>query len=265
MNINKGDVKTYEELQRYLQEKSRISDRLYHYTTFDSLICIIKNRCVRLSRMDLMNDKAEQTLGRQDQHLKNYIMSFTRDKEYVSMWAMYGKPSGIKIRIDFPRATFENAIKNHFYEDAALKRIIPLESDTSPGSFYKKGFLISDVVYLDKASKELRHNEKKFLSITADRTVIDEMTGFIKYDAWEFERETRLRALIHHEPTKSLMDIPKWVFAKISEDLIRDLHITFNPWMSAEMKEEIRKSLNSLAGSHLSYDNSQNDGEISEL
>ena len=181
------------------------------------------------------------------------------------MWAMYGKPSGIKIRVDFSRAIFEDAIKNQFYEDSALIRKIPLESDPYPGSFYKKGFLISDVVYLDKASKELRHNERKFPSITADKIVIDEMTGFIKYDAWEFERETRLRALIHHEPTKSLLDIPKWIFAKISEDLIRDLHIIFNPWMSAEMKEEIRKSLNSLAGCNLTYDNSQNDGEISEL
>ncbi len=265
MNMNKKDVTNSEDLQRYLQEKSRESDRLYHYTSFDSLICIIKNKCVRLSRMDLMNDKAEQTLGRQDQHLKNYIMSFTRDKEYVSMWAMYGKPSGIKIRVDFSRDCFERAINNNFYEDAALVKKIPFESDNAPGAFYKKDILISDVVYLDKISQQLRHNENKFSSIVADQLVVNEMTGFIKYDAWEFERETRLRVLMHHEKGANLAEIPKYIYAGIDGDLVRDLHITFNPWMSKELKEEIKKSLDSLAGCHLSYDNSQNDGEISEL
>lgn len=263
--MNKKDVKTCDELQQYLQEQSCKSDRLFHYTTYDSLICIIKNKCVRLSRMDLMNDKAEQTLGRQDQHLKNYIMSFTRDKEYVSMWAMYGKPSGIKIRIDFSRALFEKAINRNFYEDAALLKKIPLETDKYPGNFNKKGYLISDVIYLDKSSYQLRHNEKEFSSIKADTLIINEMTGFIKYDAWEFEREIRLRALMQHDIHRSLPDVPKYIFAKINEELIRDLHITFNPWISKELKEEIQKSADALASYHLSYSESQNDGEISEL
>ena len=60
-------------------------------------------------------------------------------------------------------------------------------------------------------------------------------------------------------------NIPKYVFAGINEELIKDFHITFNPWLSAEMKEEIQKSINSLAGFEIKCDSSQHDGEITDL
>ena len=147
MSINKGDVRTVHDLQIYLQERTSAAERLYHYTTYESLICILKNKSFRLSRMDLLNDRAEQKLGRIDEQSKNYIMSFTRDKEYVSMWAMYGKPSGIKLRLDFNRKLLVKAINNNFFMDSLKTKKINLYSSQSPEMFTKKDFLISDIVY----------------------------------------------------------------------------------------------------------------------
>ena len=268
MSINKVDVHSVNELQIYLQEKSVSAERLYHYTTYESLICILKNKSLRLSRMDLLNDKAEQKLGRLDEHTQNYIMSFTRDKEYVSMWAMYGRPSGIKIRLDFNRKLFVDAINNNFYFDSLKTRKIMLYSSKNPEMFAKKDFLISDIVYFDKKTKELRHNENGFKNISAANDTIDKMTGFIKYDVWEFERETRLRVKMHNgfnNITNSMDNVPKYVYAGISDDLIKDFHITFNPWLSNDMKEEIKKSINSLVGFEIKCDSSQHDGEITDL
>ena len=268
MPINKSDVRSFGDLQIYLQEKAALADRIYHYTTYESLICILKNKSFRLSRMDLLNDKAEQKLGRTDVHTKNYIMSFTRDKEYVSMWAMYGKPSGIKIRLDFSRKLFAEAINDNFFFDSLKSKKICLYSSKSPEMFTKKDFLISDVVYFDKKTQELRHNENAFKNILAEKTVVDEMTGFIKYDVWEFERETRLRVQMYNSYQNQIIgedDVPKYVFAGINDELIKDFHITFNPWISAEMKEEIQKSINSLAGIEIKCDPSQHDGEITDL
>ena len=115
MPIAKKDVKTVNDLQCYLQEQTNKADRLYHYTTYESLLCILKNKCFRLSRMDLLNDKAEIKLGKSNEHIRNYIMSFTREKEYVSMWAMYGKASGIKLRLDFPKEQFSKATLSQFF------------------------------------------------------------------------------------------------------------------------------------------------------
>lgn len=267
MTINKKEVRTSNDLQQYLQESAKKSDRLYHYTTFESLICIIRNKCFRLSRMDLLNDRAEIKLGNKDRHLQYYIMSLTRDKEYISMWAMYGKPSGIKLRLDFDRDKFANAINNNFYFDSGLENRIPLMDAPKTNLFAKKDFLISDIVYLDKSSMALRHNENAFPMIGADDHIINEMTGFIKYDAWEFEREVRLRTRLqgYDLDNSNHGNTPRYIFAGINETLISDFGITFNPWISSELKEEIKKSLNALTGCELKYADSQNDGEVTEL
>ena len=159
-----------------------------------------------------------------------------------------------KIYIGLTTSSLQLRWRRHVNESHMLKNTKPL---------YKKELLLSDIVYLDKTKNELVHNEKSFQNIKATKDVIDDMTGFIKYDAWEFEREVRLRVLIRHELISG--DVPKYIYAAITQELIRDFHITFNPWLSTEMKEEIRKSLDTLAGYNLSYNNSQNDGEISEL
>lgn len=263
--MNKKDVNTVDKLQIYLQEKTMQSDRLYHYTTYESLISILKNKSFRLSRVDLLNDRAEQKLSGLDKLHKKYIMSFTREKEYVSMWAMYGKPSGIKIRLDFSRQKLYEAIKNNFFKDPQLKQKIDLYTTEKAGIFSKKDFVISDVVYIDKDNKELRHNEKAFLNIWAEQYIVDSMSGFIKYDVWEFERETRLRVEIFDSESENTSEKQYYIYAGINEELIKDFHITFNPWMSAEMKAELQKSLNLLAGIKLSYDSSKHDGEITEF
>lgn len=270
MAIAKKDVQNSSELQRYLQEQAQKSDRLYHFTTLDSLLCIIANKTFRLSRMDLLNDKAEVKLGDHRDDLKYYTMSFSRETEYISMWAMYGRSSGIKLRLDFDRKKLQTAINNNFFYDTSSGREkIEIYSDKTPGHFSKKDFLISDMVYLDKKSKELKHNEQKFISITSSTSLENDMTGFIKYDAWEFERETRLRVQISNHLRDN--QVPRYIFAGINDELIKDFHITFNPWMSPEMKQFVKESLNSLVSriigtnTTLSYDDSCNDGEVTDL
>ena len=93
------------------------------------------------------------------------------------------------------------------------------------------------------------------------------MTGFIKYDAWEFEREVRLRTRLqgYDLDNSNHGNTLRYIFAGINETLISDFGITFNPWISSELKEEIKKSLNALTGCELKYADSQNDGEVTEL
>ncbi len=155
MAMNKSVVYSHEDLQIYLQEKAKESQRLYHYTTYESLICILKNKSFRLSRLDLLNDRAEQKLGNLDNETQNYIMSFTREKEYVSMWAMYGKPSGIKIRLDFPMKKFVETINNNFFKDSLKKEKIELYSNNSPANPIEekeRAFIIAHA-----SSEELEH------------------------------------------------------------------------------------------------------------
>lgn len=265
-DIKKSEVYSADDLKMYLSQKATQNNRLYHYTTYEALLSILSNKSFRLSRLDLMNDKAETSLGFHDDSFKNYSMSFTQGKEYVSMWAMYGKSSGIKLRLDFDNKVFSKMPKELFM-DSQKKNKISIANSPSlwDQSYNSYPIQLSDVVYLDKKDKSLRHNARPFESgIIGDDNTIEEMTGFIKYDAWEFEKETRLKVKLS-EDRLSVDMLPKHIFVVISDELIKTFHITFNPWMSPLMKNEIKESLKRVAGYAISFDDSDDDGEISEL
>ena len=261
MAINKTDVRNIEDVRLYLKEQAKKSKRLYHYTTYESLLAILFSNTFRLSRMDLLNDKAEKKLGINDERMQNYSISFTQEKEYVSMWAMYGKPSGIKIRLDFDRSLLVND-KTQLYFDGERKNRIYYSKPLFEIKSTADRTVLSDVVYFDKENGILKHNTKPFPNLSFDSSQTSQLTGLIKYDAWEFEKETRINVKLDKE---QIEDYPEYIFIGFDNELVSSFKITFNPWMSNFMKEEIKKSLNSLTGIELKYSNSTNDGEIGEF
>jgi len=120
-----------------------------------------------------------------------------------------------------------------------------------------------DAYYLDKDKRELRHNEGAFSNIQGDQYAIDMLAGFVKHDAWEFERETRLAVKIRKN--ENIENSPTHIFAGITRELIKTFHVTFNPWLSEEMKSMIRNCLKEVAGFNIVCSDSVNDGEIHEL
>lgn len=263
MAMNKSDVKSIEDVRLYLREQAQKNKRLYHYTTYESLLAILSSNTFRLSRMDLLNDKAEKKLGSNDERMSNYSISFTQKKEYVSMWAMYGKPSGLKIRLDFDKALLFNEHTKLYYDGERKNRI----------SFPKPLFeikdladrtILSDVVYYDKENEVLKHNTRGFPNLVFNNSQTDKLTGLIKYDAWEFEKETRFNVRLDGK-FRQFDDFPEYIFIGFEKELVSTFRITFNPWMSNLVKEELKKSLDSLTGIQLKYLNSANDGEIEEF
>ncbi len=261
--MNKSDVRNIEDVRLYLKEQAKKNKRLYHYTTYESLLAILFSNTFRLSRMDLLNDKAEKKLGINDERMQNYSISFTQEKEYVSMWAMYGKPSGLKIRLDFDRTLLFND-KTQLYFDGERKNKISFPKPLFDIKSSSDRTVLSDVVYYDKEKEVLKHNTKSFSNLIFDSSHTSQLTGLIKYDAWEFEKETRFNVRLDGK-AKQLEDYPEYIFIGFDNELVSSFKITFNPWMSNFMKEEIKKSLNSLTGIELEYSNSTNDGEIGEF
>ena len=267
MEFKKTDVTDHEKLKLYLIDKAESTQRLFHYTTFEALLSIIEGKTLRLSRLDLLNDKAEQKIGQHNDIIKSYIISFTKKKEYVSMWAMYGKSSGIKIRLDFSTSEFLKSI-DKFYYDSEKTKLVTFDKTKKLFNLPDKQFnpiQLSDVAYLDKDKMKIRHNGGTINGLDVNDKLIDKMTGFIKYDAWEFEKETRLRVQLNRTATNTEEKLPNYIYCAISEELINSIHITFNPWMTPLLKKEIKKSLNSLCGFDVPCNDSADDGEITEL
>lgn len=267
--IKEEDVVNRQILNQYLTQKTNSHERLYHYTTLDSLIKIIEKRVFMLTRVDLLNDKAEKKLCQFDENTVDYVMGFTNKNEYISMWAMYGRPSGIKIRLDFKKDLLKcntnNLVLNAISQNPIFEK---KEKEFNIIELIKKAFKLklSDVVYSDKNLKTMYHGDRTFTHYEPTENDIKELKGFIKYEAWRFENEIRLRARIS---LKDLDDnltkkFPEHIFLKIDEALINDLHITYNPCMSSEMKKMVKKSLDGLVPGGLHYNSSQYDGEIAD-
>ena len=91
------------EIKKNLEKAAKAQQRLYHYTTLAALLEMVNSGYLRFSNVAYLNDKKEEDFSH-GRHL--YIMSFTGENEYTSMWSIYGEEKEIKIRMDFPVRDF---------------------------------------------------------------------------------------------------------------------------------------------------------------
>ena len=269
MGDNKRDCTTPELVMKYLSVQNKMPRELFHFTSYQALLSILRNRSFRFSRMDRLNDKAEMKLGLEHEHKRSYVMSFTEETERVSMWTMYGKSIGIKLRLGFSRESFAEQFKennvffrdNEGYEQSIERHFKPL----IPIKKYESQTQLSKVAYYDKKQKIIYDSGPSYpFPIEVNDKAINELTGFVKYSAWEAEHEIRARALLDY----NIADLEKkeidYLYMKLSDKLIRSFRITYNPWVSEELKREIANSLNGLAGTELVYENSSLTGQVDE-
>ena len=272
-------VTDIDKLFSYLQQEYNKRDRLYHYTTLEALLHILKNKCFRLTRLDLLNDKKEKELGQFDNNAVDYIMSFSTKKEYISMWAMYGNPSGIKLRLDFDRKLFKTSRRDLFC-DMSNENPIFVENEVPKKNFFmlikdmnQDSMFItkSDIVYFDKEDKTIRHKTHTFRMLDYESLSEEQLKaikGLRKYDAWEFENEIRLRVRLNKENFKAalnpMQDFPEYIYLKINQNLINSFRICYNPCLSQEMKKHVKNSLKNAAGVELDCYDSELDGEVDE-
>lgn len=249
-------------LERVFANKNR---SLYHHTSYESLVLILKNRSLRLTRYDLMNDIAEKELSKCEPGDNRYIASFTSAKtENVAMWALYGKNSSLKLRVAFPQEVLTDSVRNNFYFDSLKRQKIPSErTNTVSSDISKKGFSISDVVYFDRDKLSLRLAGKPISNLTVTEEMISELAGTIKYDAWEYEREARLSVVLHQE-NEFPQDITH-IYAGLSDELISKMTIVYNPWINDTLFQTLSESIDNIAGCKLNHKKSDLHGEITEL
>ena len=258
-----------EEISNFYDLKKRVfgktSGTICHYTSYESLIMILKNRSLRLSRYDLMNDIAEKQLSKCDDGDCRYIASFTgTTSENVAMWALYGKHSSLKLRLSFPRAALIGTANDNFYFDSKKTQKIPSE-ETVLSDYSKKDFTLSDVVYYDRTKNKLKLSGKTLPIMSVEQSMINELAGTIKYDAWEYERESRLAVVLHKNTHIGQFSDISHVYVGLNEEFIQKLVVTYSPWITDEIFEELRNSIDSLAGYELSHKRSSLQGEIGEL
>lgn len=206
-------------------------NQIHHYTTIENLVFIIKNKTLRFTRLDLVDDMLEGNDFGMYNPLKYIFAScWTRDeRENIALWKMYATMDlGVRISFDLDNNIFneypipmssmlpalysQNEQMNAQIDNAMAKYKnasdfdIWCKSALRPNQFSNQDYYISpwlseiqieniiyDDDYLDKYRNTMRHENGNY--------VIE--NGKIKFGAyknryWEFQKETRF--LIYTQP-----------------------------------------------------------------
>lgn len=220
--------------------------KLYHYTSIETLALILKNKTMRFSRLDCVDDPDEYSFSRDGITPAHYcfVSCWTKNsRENLPQWYMYGNSThGIRIELDSDMFEVSgNIIVPSFFDDEFMRKnrlmVMPLLND---------GFL-RDIIYKDNAF------ESVFLNIGSQKAIDFKKIGIYKNTDWAFQQECRFmfytipllpngkvniqNALQNNiAPSVTQIDLP------IKEEVLQNMSIMLGPQVS-EAEKTIVQSL----------------------
>lgn len=267
---------------------------LLHYTSYDVLKIILRNRTLKLNSIKNLNDQFEQNRkGIEELAQGFYIASFCHyPHEIVPFWYMYGNCENDKkvlLRFQNFSSTFEDSIdtafaltsenKLLFYDPHKLFRTNlggiscnPIEDPNVEMRQTIATVRLFDIEYKDPQDEVFTKDYATPGSVSFDKgesfvssPVKDVRTvGKYKTINWEYEAETRLQCRM------SLITAPLFDFflIRLKDEIFQGLKIIANPWASDDFIQQIQDSLNGCSLSDeiknsITITRSELDGQIS--
>lgn len=244
-STNLSKVSTPQELISYLSSNDRLdsSKQVYHYTRLSSILNIIKSGYWIVRSPKGMNDSFEYQNWNEDDWKNIFFISFmSEQKENIGMWSLYAQPwsNGVKVAID--AKAFKHWIKStktiykanpqtfEVYEDIAFV-IGENAKITSSAVAY------SDFESLNESVEEHIHVGGAKNDMLKRATGVPSLAGYIKNDAWDYEKEVRLRIdLERHIECEA-------VAIKLTEELINAITIIKGPRFNGDLQKAIEQEL----------------------
>lgn len=169
---------------------------LYHYTSINNLALILKNRTIKLSYLESLNDLNEgitSDLGRYGKYV--FVSSWTDNPdESIPLWSMY-TPNMIGARIKLPIDPFKRygdiQIKGtRTYSDPFPNSIVPEEEIIGQDYLvFPTSFELQKIVYTDDIS--LLQPKIRIENRNKSVRYMLKLLGKHKTTAWAFESEWR--------------------------------------------------------------------------
>lgn len=177
---------------------------IHHYTTINNLALILKNRTIRFSRLDKLDDISE-TFKVDPVHVYKYLFVSCwtyMSEESIPQWHMYtDRMRGV--RISFPKdwrymRPVQPRFRGHIEKQGEFLSPIPFDRMFNDNYFIIPSYLdISkfggNVTYVDDIN--LQYEKYVKLTDNADGTtelnIMTEQLGFFKKKDWEFQKEYR--------------------------------------------------------------------------
>lgn len=222
-------LRSIKELIKFAEKNAESHRRFYHYTTLDSLTKILETKTLWLSKGNKMNDLQEQTKGSFNIWNETFLSSFCfGTSESIAMWTMYGIPWNKGVRLSFSGSEFIDWVKG-------VREVRSVYQNTPDRIVSVKNIVVTDVMYTSYESSEktekikldsynLIDTNNQFGEPNISRK--DEITGYIKNRAWEFENETRVKVRVS-SPSVTYDKVS----IKLTDKLLASTEITLNPWI----------------------------------
>lgn len=212
---------------------------LYHYTNIKGLIGIVHSNTWHLGQAQCMNDKLEYQNGDSDVWQRIYFSSFIlEDKENIGLWSMYANPWENGVKIAIPLDVVERWIKNanRLYEvDCKTKRQGAQIIDSAD-------IFACSVAYSETDSNNINGFDiLKCGSVTNEiirkNRITSSLTGYIKNNAWSYEKEIRIRAEFL-EPI-----VAQRIAIELNDEMVNSMVITPSPLFEGNIEDTIRKEI----------------------
>lgn len=216
-------------------------DYLYHYTSIDNLILILKNKTIRFNSLINVDDPDEiKTSDTEGIGKYCYCSCWTDHEESIPFWKMYTKDMhGVMIKMKtFPFISHKENLP--YYIGKIVDTYIP-------DFIFEKNklYTIPTIPFLRKVEYSDSKNVKVFESISRNPNGTFKFTANMndvgKYKSlyWNFQSEWRCSFVLipHDEDGNPVLDVSKehqgcleyYYDLKIADDAFNDMEITIGP------------------------------------
>lgn len=220
------DIKNCRQMQAYLSDISFIKRGEYisHYTKVNVAKAIFEGGYWYMNSPKSMNDGLELTQGSSEAWDHLFFASFMfGQKESIGMWSMYAQPWSEGVMLSIPGNIFKkwvNDIDGVYEADPVTKHVIKEHYV----DLRKAKISATRVAYKEQTEK----NENKLNLINTHNenikgSLFPDLVGYIKDDAWSYERELRLRVDLDASIDYSAIAV------KVPEYVLESIEITKGP------------------------------------
>lgn len=242
-----------------------MQDRIFHYTSVDTLEKILRSKTIRFNRLDCVDDVQECSVSNYAKYV--FVSCWTESgDENIPLWKMYTNDVTQGVRISLPKDMFK---KYPVSPDKHLKSLISInitpEAELNQADYY---VLPVDFVNDDKYENFFRHVEYvRNPQIAVGKIESESHTGFkilainrlgrYKSKCWEFQNEVRfVLNILPFNPLKisymtdaqeqmqrafsEMKVLPfKDYFLHLNEDVFDDMVVTLSPNISEVSREKV--------------------------
>lgn len=218
--------------------------KLYHYTSIDSLALILKNKTIRYTRLDLLDD-LEENIKSSGVNIGNYAFAscWTDDgEESIPLWKMYTE-NGLGVRISLDSDMFRDYINPETLTVSGISistkgnalaiTKTPLEDFINPNimvlpitpteintHLFKQVEYVDNVLELTSECVRIERGNNNYSRFY----IYHPMIGKYKNKRWAFQKEVRFVILIFPGKTFTnnesfLKDSEQWLFEVWSKNI----------------------------------------------